>query len=209
MTTQELLIGYFEGGLTPEESLHLETMLSGSAELRAQFNQHQQIHSMMQREAEETKPSEALDEATIGAALGLLGQTVGGASIAFWSGTKIAATIGTVVVGGAITWFAVAQNPEPHPPASKQPTPTVQQTAPVQTAPPPQAQPPTVAPVVDQASSSGSTKQTAPASSSKESNTLRSKGEKGGSEAGDHRGFNLEGETPVPIDQGIKIKPNK
>ncbi|MCC7438605.1 MAG: hypothetical protein IT211_08945 [Armatimonadetes bacterium] len=206
MTTQELLIGYFEGGLTPEESLHLETMLSGSAELRAQFNQHQQIHSMMQREAEETKPSETLDEATIGAALGLLGQTVGGASIAFWSGTKIAATIGTVVVGGAVTWFAVTQNPEP----PQAPSATTTQPAPtIQTAPVPQLPDPAVAPVTEQASSSGSTKQTAPASSSKESNTFRSKGEKGGSEAGDHRGFNLEGETPVPIDQEIKFKPNR
>ena len=140
MTTQELFIGHFEGALSPEESLHLETILSGSAELRAQFDQHQQVHSMMVREAQETKPSDALDEATIGAALGLLGQTIGGTSIAFWSGTKIAATIGAVVVGGTVTWFAVTKNSEPQPPSQPQ-TPVATQPAPaIQTAPLPQLQ---------------------------------------------------------------------
>ena len=203
MTTQELLIGHFEGGLTPEESLHLETMLSGSAELRAQFHQHQQIHSMMQREAEETKPSDALDEATIGAALGLLGQTVGGASIAFWTGTKIAATIGTVVVGGAVTWFAVTQNPEPQAPAATttQPAPTIQ------TAPAPQLQAPTVAPVVvAKPASSSSTGQVTSTSSSKESNAARLKNDKGDTQDGK---MDIGKEDPVNVDGGTKFSNEK
>lgn len=189
MTTQELFIGHFEGALTPDESLHLETILAGSAELRTQFDQHQHIHSMMLREAEETKPSEALDDATIGAALGLLGQTIGGGSVAFWTGTKIAATIGTVVVGGAVTWFAVTQNPEPQAPSINPPT--------VQTVPAPQAQEPTVAPVVvDEAATNSTSEQTAPTSSSKESNSIRPKDEKGDSK---EPMYNLKNETPINV----------
>lgn len=198
MTTQELFIGHFEGALTPDESLHLETILAGSAELRTQFDQHQQIHSMMLREAEETKPSEALDDATIGAALGLLGQTIGGGSVAFWTGTKIAATIGSVVVGGAVTWFAVTQNPEPQAPAGNQPTPTVQ------IAPAPQVQEPTVAPVVvDEGASSSSAEKATPTGSSKEASTTRSKGETEGKD----KQFNLGQEKPIEVNQGTRINP--
>jgi hypothetical protein len=108
MTTQELIIGHFEKTLSQSEESQLSALLEGSGDARGLLEQHQGIQELMLGEAATLVPSAALDESVIGAALGSLTEVVGG-SAGFWTGTKLAAGISALVVGG-ISVFMIASD---------------------------------------------------------------------------------------------------
>ena len=106
MTTQDLIIGHFEGTLTETQQLELDGLLKNSPEVQALYEQHGMIEEAMKEEAEELVPPFGLKEATLGAALVTAVETIGG-GIAAWFTSKAAVAIGTVIVGGAAVGLGV------------------------------------------------------------------------------------------------------
>lgn len=100
MTMQDLIVGHYEGVLTPSQQQELQALLASSPEARAIYERHGVMQEAMEEESERLIPPIALRQATIGAALGVAAESVGG-GIAAWFTTKVAVAIGTVVVGGA------------------------------------------------------------------------------------------------------------
>lgn len=100
MTMQDLIVGHYEGVLTPSQQQELQALLASSPEARAMYERHGVMQEAMEEESERLIPPIALRQATIGAALGVAAESVGG-GIAAWFTTKVAVAIGTVVVGGA------------------------------------------------------------------------------------------------------------
>lgn len=100
MTMQDLIVGHYEGALTPLQQQELQALLASSPEARAMYERHGVMQEAMEEESERLIPPIALRQATIGAALGVAVESVGG-GIAAWFTAKVAVAIGTVVVGGA------------------------------------------------------------------------------------------------------------
>lgn len=112
LNEKELIIGHFEGTLSSTEATHLESLLETSPEVRAAYEQQRAIEEGMVEDSESLVPPIGLREATIAAALGgALTTTVGG-GIAAWLGSKAAALVGTVVVGGLVLGGIVILNDE-------------------------------------------------------------------------------------------------
>lgn len=101
MNAKELIIGHFEGSLSPAEQGRLDHMLESSPEVRAQFDQQKMIEESMAEDSRSLVPPIGLREATIAAALGGGIATIGGGLGAWFTG-KIAAIFGTVLVGGLV-----------------------------------------------------------------------------------------------------------
>lgn len=120
-TMQDLIVGHYEGGLTPGQEQQLQALLATSAEARALYEQHGAMQEVMEEESERLVPPIALREATIGAALGVAAETIGG-GIAAWFTTKVAVAIGTVVVGGATAGIILSTTGDDEP---KNPVPAV------------------------------------------------------------------------------------
>ena len=101
MNAKELIIGHFEGSLTPAEQGRLDHMLETSPEVRAQFDQQKMIEESLADDSRSLIPPIGLREATIAAALGGGIATIGGGLGAWFTG-KVAAMLGTVLVGGLV-----------------------------------------------------------------------------------------------------------
>lgn len=102
MNSTDLIIGHFEGSLTPVETSRLDELLRTSPEVRAAFEQQRTIEEGMLEDSESLIPPIGLREATLAAALGgALTTTVGG-GIAAWLSTKAAVVLSTLALGGVI-----------------------------------------------------------------------------------------------------------
>ena len=111
MTTQDLIIGHFEGTLGSAESAELERLLSSSADVRSAFERQKAIEAELVEDAERLVAPNALREATLAAALGTAVHTIGGGIGAFLT-TKIAAVVGTLLVGGLVVGSIVSNSDE-------------------------------------------------------------------------------------------------
>ena len=107
MTTQDLIIGHYEETLTETQQAELDSLLENSPEAQTLFEQHGVIEESMKKESEELVPPFGLREATLGAALATVVETIGG-GIAAWLSSKIAITVTTVIVGGAAVGLGIA-----------------------------------------------------------------------------------------------------
>ncbi len=102
MNSTDLIIGHFEGTLTPAEASQLDELLKSSPEVRAAFEQQRSIEEGLVEDSEALVPPFGLREATLAAAIGGgLSATVGG-GIAAWLSTKAAVVISTLAIGGVI-----------------------------------------------------------------------------------------------------------
>jgi len=213
MTTQELIIGHFEKTLSQSEESQLSALLEGSGDARGLLEQHQGIQELMLGEAATLVPSAALDESVIGAALGSLTEVVGG-SAGFWTGTKLAAGISALVVGG-ISVFMIASDGG-HEAATKTlsaPTPVVRTLpsadtpalqAPKIETPTPQevAEPAAPAQEPTAARSTASSRRSEHAAARTERNTATAKTEQ-------QQKFNLPKEPQVEMHSTTRINPDK
>lgn len=120
MTTQDLIIGHYEGTLTRAEQTKLDGLLASSPETRTLFEQHGVVEEKMKEESEELAPPFGLREATLGAALGTAASTIGG-GIATWLTGKFVIAVSTVVIGGAAVGLGIALSGDDEP-ATKNPT---------------------------------------------------------------------------------------
>lgn len=120
MTTQDLIIGHYEGTLTRAEQAKLDGLLASSPETRTLFEQHGVMEEKMKEESEELAPPFGLREATLGAALGTAASTIGG-GIATWITGKFVIAVSTVVIGGAAVGLGIALSGDDEP-ATKNPT---------------------------------------------------------------------------------------
>lgn len=120
MTMQDLIIGHYEGGLTLAQETELQTLLASSPEARAMYEHHGLLQEAMEEESERLVPPLALRHATIGAALGVTAESIGG-GITAWLTSKVAMAVGTVVIGGAAAGIILSNSgddPQPNPPAA-------------------------------------------------------------------------------------------
>lgn len=112
MTTQELIIGHFEGSLGAAESAELNRLLATSPDVKSAFDRQQRIENSLAEDAESVAAPSALRDATLAAALGTAVQTIGGGLTAFFT-AKVAATVGAVLVGGIVIGTVVFDGDDP------------------------------------------------------------------------------------------------
>ncbi len=137
MTSEELIIRHFEGSLSADEERALQERLSQSAETRTMYEHHGNLDAMLATDAGALAPSSRLDEATLGAALAVLPEVVGGGALSWLSG-KLVAVVSAVVIGGTTLVVVSNQTPEPSAPARAVPAPVAPaQAVPAQAAPAP------------------------------------------------------------------------
>lgn len=124
MTVQELIVGHYEGSLTSLEETQLQGLLQTSADARSLYEQHGAMQEAMEEESERLVPPIALREATIGAALGIAAESIGG-GIGAWLTTKVAIAVGSVIVGGTAIGVILSTSgddkPKTSPPAATAP----------------------------------------------------------------------------------------
>ena len=101
MNSKELIVGHFEGTLSPADQGALDRMLDSSPEIRAEFERQQMIEDGLAEDSRSLIPPVGLREATLAAALGSAVSTIGG-GISAWFTAKVAAVVGTVAVGGLV-----------------------------------------------------------------------------------------------------------
>ncbi len=123
MTTEDLILEYFDGALTPEQESRLRAEVNASPEARALFEHHRSLHAMFGADVASLAPSSALDSAVIAAALGTVPEAVGSGALSWLSG-KVAVGISAVVIGGLSVALLSTGGPEPAP-AVVQPAPAV------------------------------------------------------------------------------------
>jgi hypothetical protein len=139
MTTEELIIGHFEGELTPASEQELARVLESSPEARALYDAHGEMSGMMVAESQTLKPTRELDETVIASALGVLAGGIGGGAL--WLTGKVAAVLlGSAAVGGiGILMYNVFTQDEPTPSATHQPAPATRTVTPSVASEPPAA----------------------------------------------------------------------
>lgn len=99
MTTEDLILGHFDGTLTSAQEAQLQAELNGSPEIRSLYEQHRSLHSMLCADAASLAPSARLDEAVVAAALGAAPEVIGG-SVVSWLTGKVVVGISAALVGG-------------------------------------------------------------------------------------------------------------
>lgn len=114
MRAKELIIGHFEGSLTPAEQKELTALLASSPEARAAYERHGVIEETLEEDARRTVVPVGLREATVAAAIGVSAEAVGW-GIGGWLTGKVAAVIGTVVVGGTVMGVVIANDDDDDP----------------------------------------------------------------------------------------------
>lgn len=127
MTTEDLILGHFDGTLTPQEESRLQAEMSASPAARSLYEQHRSLHMMLSSDAASLVPSARLDKSVVTAALGAVPETIGGGALS-WLTTKVAVGISAVVAGGVSIVMLNNSGPDTVPPAA--PAPAVS-TAPV------------------------------------------------------------------------------
>ncbi|MCB0712889.1 MAG: hypothetical protein KDD67_11220 [Ignavibacteriae bacterium] len=121
MTTQDLIIGHYEGTLTGAEQAQLESLIATSPETRTLFEQQGLIEAKLREESEELVPPFGLREATLGAALTGVASTLGG-GIASWFTAKVVIGLSTVIIGGAAIGLGIALSGDDDPVTTEQTT---------------------------------------------------------------------------------------
>ena len=114
MRAKELIIGHYEGSLTPAEQQELTALLASSPEARAAYERHGVIEETLEEDARRMVVPVGLREATVAAAIGVSAEAVGW-GIGGWLTGKVAAVIGTVVVGGTVMGVVIANDDDDDP----------------------------------------------------------------------------------------------
>ncbi len=127
MTTEDLILGHFDGTLTPQEESRLQAEMSASPAARSLYEQHRSLHMMLSSDAASLVPSARLDRSVVTAALGAVPETVGGGALS-WLTAKVAVGLSAVVAGGVSIVMLNNSGPDTVAPAA--PAPAVS-TAPV------------------------------------------------------------------------------
>lgn len=113
MTTEELIIGHFEGSLTSVEATELQEVLAASPDARSLFENHEALHSILRADAASLVPAAPLASDVLETALATPVESVGGAVVGRWGFGQIAAGFGTLVllVGGTFVATRTANQP--------------------------------------------------------------------------------------------------
>lgn len=120
MTTEDLILGHFDGTLTPQEESRLQAEMSASPAARSLYEQHRSLHMMLSSDAASLVPSARLDKAVVTAALGAVPETIGGGALS-WLTTKVAVGISAVVAGGVSIVMLSNSGSDAVPPATPAP----------------------------------------------------------------------------------------
>lgn len=206
MTTEDLILGHFDGTLTPQEESRLQAEMSASPAARSLYEQHRSLHMMLSSDAASLVPSARLDKSVVTAALGAVPETIGGGALS-WLTTKVAVGISAVVVGG----LSIVMLSDSGPDAVPAPAPAVT-TAPVPSQPPAaidmpksdeaKVAEPAAAPPAEAAVRSGAQKNRTGARAAEMGTVTRK------ADAGEKKpALRLDRSNKTDIDQGTKIVP--
>lgn len=125
MTTEDLILGHFDGTLSSEHEARLAAEMNTSPEVRSLFEQHKSLHAMLNADAATLAPSSRLDKAVVAAALSAVPEAIGTGAVSWFTG-KVIAGISAVVVGGISVAFLVSSgSADEKPVPSQQPAPVV------------------------------------------------------------------------------------
>jgi|GEM_PF-1973543 len=125
MTTEDLILGHFDGTLSPEHEARLQTELTASSDVRSLYEQHRSLHVLLDSDAASLAPSSRLDDAVVAAALSAVPEAIGGGALS-WLTAKVVG-ISTVVVGGLSIAFLVGSGADD----AEKPVPQMVKPAPV------------------------------------------------------------------------------
>jgi len=132
MTTEELIIGHFEGDLDAAEAEQLRDALDASPDARALFENHESLHSLLRTDAATLVPAAPLVSRVLDAALATPSE-VATKTVSRWGVTQIAAGFGALVllVGGTLIATRPSETALPAPaPAVAPPAITLEPTVP-------------------------------------------------------------------------------
>lgn len=174
MTTEDLILGHFDGTLSSEHEARLTTEMNTSPEARALFEQHKSLHAMLNADAATLAPSSRLDKAVVAAALGAVPEVIGTGAVSWFTG-KMIAGISAVVIGGVSVAFLVGSGSDDEKPVPSQPPAPVVRTVPATPAPaaPSVTEEQNTVPNAAQETPAGTQVTQAPASRTSKPNTVR------------------------------------
>lgn len=110
MTTEELIIGHFDGTLSTAEESDLQSMLASSTEARSLYDTHRGIHNLMASDVAATEPSEKVNRRVLAASLMALPETIAGGAATAWFTLKVVGGISAAVFGGLAVVSIVTSN---------------------------------------------------------------------------------------------------
>jgi len=99
MTTEELIIGHYDGTLTTEQEHLLQQTIASSAEARSLYDTHGGIHRLLAHDVAAAKPSESLNRKVVAASLLAVPELIGAGATA-WVALKVVGGVSAVVFGG-------------------------------------------------------------------------------------------------------------
>lgn len=110
MTTEELIIGHFDGSLSTTQESELQSMLASSPEARSLYDTHRGISNLMVSDAAATEPSEKLNRRVLAASLMAIPETIAGGAATAWFTMKVVGGISAAVFGGLAVVSIVTSN---------------------------------------------------------------------------------------------------
>jgi hypothetical protein len=110
MTTQELIVGHFEGTLTPGDETQLQQLLSSSTEARTLYDRHAGLNAMLTADAAATEPSKSLGRRALAASLLAIPESIVGSAATAWFTIKVIGGLSAAVFGGLAVISIVTSN---------------------------------------------------------------------------------------------------
>lgn len=110
MTTEELIIGHFDGTLSTTQESELQSVLASSPEARSLYDTHRGISNLIASDAAATEPSEKLNRRVLAASLMAIPETIAGGAATAWFTMKVVGGISAAVFGGLAVVSIVTSN---------------------------------------------------------------------------------------------------
>lgn len=137
MTTEELIVGHFEGSLSADQEQDLQSMLDASAEVRSLYDTHRHINMLIVSDAQAMEPSEKLNRKVIAASLMAIPEALVGTGATAWFTVKVVGGISAAVFGGLAVVSIVTSNARNDQEATTTTSPAVRRMPSVVPPPPP------------------------------------------------------------------------